>query len=203
MGISAVFNIQFFRHSKTILRGKGVYLRAPRRRDQREWMNVRRVSKEFLQPWEPTWPADGAGKAAFRRRLRRFTEDWNSGNSYPFFILNRETDDLLGGITLSNLRRGVTQTATVGYWMGLPYARRGHMAEAVNLVLDYAFDDLHLHRVEAACLVHNEPSEKLLLKLGFTAEGVARQYLCIDGRWQDHRTFGILQADRRAQTRTL
>jgi ribosomal-protein-alanine N-acetyltransferase len=73
------------------------------------------------------------------------------------------------------------------------------MAEAVGLVLDYAFDDLRLHRVEAACLVHNKPSSNLLLKIGFTEEGVARQYLCIDGRWQDHRTFGILQADRRAK----
>ena len=198
-----MFYIPFFQHPGTILRGESIYLRAPRRRDQRQWMDVRRVSKEFLQPWEPTWPTDGAEKAAFRRRLRRFTENWNAGDAYPFFILNRETDGLLGGITLSNLRRGVTQAATVGYWIGLPYTRRGHMAEAVSLVLDYAFDDLRLHRVEAACLVHNEPSEKLLLKLGFTAEGVARQYLCIDGRWQDHRTFGILQADRRAQTRTL
>ncbi len=199
MGISAVFDLPFFRLSKTILRGENIYLRAPRRRDQRQWMDVRRVSKEFLQPWEPTWPTDGVEKAAFRRRLRRFTEDWHSGDSYPFFILHRETNDLLGGITLSNLRRGVTQAATVGYWMGLPYARRGHMVEAVSLVLDYAFDDLRLHRVEAACLVHNEPSRNLLLKIGFTEEGVARQYLCIDGRWQDHRTFGILQADRRAK----
>ena len=194
-----MFDLPFFRLSKTILRGENIYLRAPRRRDQRQWMDVRRVSKEFLQPWEPTWPTDGAEKAAFRRRLRRFTEDCHSGDSYPFFILHRETDDLLGGITLSNLRRGVTQAATVGYWMGLPYARRGHMAVAVSLVLDYAFDDLRLHRVEAACLVHNEPSSNLLLKIGFTEEGVARQYLCIDGRWQDHRTFGILQADRRAK----
>jgi ribosomal-protein-alanine N-acetyltransferase len=166
-------------------------------------MDVRRVSKEFLQPWEPTWPADGAEKAAFRRRLRRFTADWNSGDSYPFFIMNDKTNDLLGGITLSNLRRGVTQTATVGYWIGLPYARCGYMAEAVSLLLNYAFEDLRLHRVEAACLVHNEPSINLLLKLGFTEEGVARQYLCIDGRWQDHRTFGILQVDSRAKTKTL
>jgi ribosomal-protein-alanine N-acetyltransferase len=72
------------------------------------------------------------------------------------------------------------------------------MAEAVSLVLDYAFDDLRLHRVEAACLVHNEPSRKLLLKRGFTEEGLARQYLRIDGKWQDHRIFGILEADRRA-----
>ena len=80
--------------------------------------------------------------------------------------------------------------------MGYPYIRRGHMAEAVNLVLDYAFENLRLHRVEAACLIHNEPSRRLLLKLGFHEEGLARQYLCINGQWQDHRIFGILGSDR-------
>ncbi|MEC8137899.1 MAG: GNAT family protein, partial [Pseudomonadota bacterium] len=103
-------------------------------------------------------------------------------------------------ITLSNLRRGVTQAGTIGYWMGLPYVRRGHMAEAVDLILEFAFEGLGLHRVEAACLVHNEPSSKLLLKLGFSEEGLAREYLRIDGRWQDHRTFGILRSDRKAKS---
>ena len=194
-----VLDFLFLKNPKTLLRGKNVYLRAPRSGDRRQWMDVRRVSRDYLQPWEPTWPEDAVERTAFRRRLRRFREDWRDGTSYPFFIFRRETDDLLGGITLSNLRRGVTQAGTIGYWMGLPYARRGHMAEAVGLVLDFAFDDLRLHRVEAACLVHNEASSKLLLKLGFSEEGLARQYLCIDGRWQDHRTFGILRSDRRAQ----
>ena len=175
-------------------------MRAPHRRDQRQWMDVRRLSKDFLQPWEPTWPEDVAEKTAFRRRLRRFRQDWESGTSYPFFIFHRETDDLVGGITLSNLRRGVTQAGTIGYWMGLPYVRRGHMAEAVDLILEFAFEGLGLHRVEAACLVHNEPSSKLLLKLGFSEEGLAREYLRIDGRWQDHRTFGILRSDRKAKS---
>ena len=133
-------------------------MRAPHRRDQRQWMDVRRLSKDFLQPWEPTWPEDGAEKTAFRRRPRRFRQDWEGGTSYPFFIFHRETDDLVGGITLSNLRRGVTQAGTIGYWMGLPYVRRGHMAEAVDLILEFAFEGLGLHRVEAACLVHNEPA---------------------------------------------
>ena len=193
----AVFDLLFFRIPKTILRGENIYLRPPRRSDQGQWVDLRRVSKDFLQPWEPTWPSDGAEKTAFRRRLRRFREDWHDGTSYPFFMFSRETDELLGGITLSNLRRGVTQAGTIGYWMGYPYARRGHMSEAVGLILYYACDDLLLHRFEAACLVHNEPSSRLLLKLGFTEEGVARQYLQINGRWQDHRTFGILSADRR------
>ena len=111
-------DLLFLRYSNTLLRGETVYLRAPRRRDQRQWVDVRRLSKAFLQPWEPTWPEDGAQPAAFRRRLRRFTEDWKTGDAYPYFIFHRDNDNLLGGVTLSNIRRGVTQAATIGYWMG-------------------------------------------------------------------------------------
>lgn len=195
-----VLDSLLLRHPRTTLYGRSVYLRAPHRRDQRQWMDVRRLSRDFLQPWEPSWPPDATEGTAFRRRLRRFLEDWRDGTAYAFFVFDRKTDDLLGGITLSNLRRGVTQSGTIGYWMGLPYVRRGHMSEAVHLMLDFAFDTLGLHRVEAACLVHNAASRGLLLKAGFSEEGLARQYLCIDGRWQDHRTFAILRSDpRRAQ----
>ena len=88
-------------------------------------MDVRRLSRDFLQPWEPSWPPDATESTAFRRRLRRFLEDWRDGTAYAFFVFDRKSDDLLGGITLSNLRRGVTQSGTIGYWMGLPYVRRG------------------------------------------------------------------------------
>ena len=191
-----MLDLLFLPYSKASLRGESVYLRAPRPRDQKQWVDIRRISRDFLQPWEPTWPEDGAEPKAFRRRLKHFSEDWRSGDAYPFFIFHRNRNDLLGGVTLSNIRRGVTQAATIGYWMGYPYIRRGHMAEAVNLVLDYAFENLRLHRVEAACLIHNEPSRRLLLNLGFHEEGLARQYLCINGQWQDHRIFGILGSDR-------
>ena len=82
-------------------------------------MDVRRLSKDFLQPWEPTWPEDGAEKTAFRRRLP-LSARLGRRDIVPVFYLHRETDDLVGGITLSNLRRGVTQAGTIGYWMGLP-----------------------------------------------------------------------------------
>jgi hypothetical protein len=80
-----VFNLPIFKNRNTFLRGENVYMRAPHRRDQHQWMDIRRLSREFLQPWEPTWPEDGAAKTAFRRRLRRFKQDWEDGTSYPFF----------------------------------------------------------------------------------------------------------------------
>jgi ribosomal-protein-alanine N-acetyltransferase len=89
----------------------------------------------------------------------------------------------------------VAETASLGYWVGEPFARRGHMTAALPLVLDFSFDRLRLHRVEAACLPTNVPSRTLLLHTGFSEEGYARRYLLIDGKWQDHLLFAMLRED--------
>ena len=116
---------------------------------------------------------------------------------FAFFVYEQGSDQLLGGITLSNVRRGVSQSGSVGYWMGEPHAGKGHMSEAVGLLLHFAFESLGLNRVEAACLLHNDASRRLLGKLGFKEEGIARRYLCINGRWQDHVMHAILRDDPR------
>jgi ribosomal-protein-alanine N-acetyltransferase len=177
--------------------GPRVYVRPPRRGDERQWVHLRRISKDFLVPWEPTWPSDAATPAAYRRRYRRFCEDWRTRAAFAFFVFDQDSDELLGGITLSNVRRGVSQSGSIGYWMGEPHAGKGYMTEAVALLLYFAFETLGLYRVEAACLPHNEASRRLLRKLGFKEEGIARRYLCINGRWQDHMTHAILRDDPR------
>ena len=177
--------------------GSKVVLRPPARTDEKQWIAIREESRDFLEFWEPTWPSDATTPAAFRRRLKKFTADWREGATYAFLIFRREGEALLGGITLSNVRRGVAQSASVGYWMGKPHARNGYMAEAIQLTLDFSFDTLGLHRVEAACLPSNTPSRNLLLKSGFVQEGFARRYLRINGTWQDHVSFAILRTDRR------
>jgi len=181
--------------------GPRVHIRPPMRGDQDAWIEIRRDSRAFLEPWEPTWPTDATSPTGFRRRLRRFTGDWETGHGHAFFVFENAEDRLVGGITLSNVRRGVSQSASVGYWIGKPYARQGYMAEALQLTMDFAFSHLDLHRLEAACLPSNEASRKLLLKAGFRQEGLAREYLCIAGRWQDHVTFGVLRNDPRPSVR--
>ncbi|HAD83770.1 MAG TPA: 30S ribosomal protein S5 alanine N-acetyltransferase, partial [Brevundimonas sp.] len=102
---------------------------------------------------------------------------------------------LLGAITLSNIRRGVAETGTLGYWIGRPYAGRGVGTAAVRAMLAHAFGSLGLHRVEAACVPTNHASHRVLEKAGFRQEGVARAYLKINGRWADHLLFGVLQEE--------
>jgi ribosomal-protein-alanine N-acetyltransferase len=152
-------------------------------------------SREFLQPWEPTWPVDDLTRAAFRRRLTAYARDIDNDAAYPFFVFRAEDGALAGGVTLSNVRRGVAQMASMGYWIGKPFARQGLTLRAVRSVCGFAFDKLGLHRVEAACIPDNGPSRNLLIKAGFRPEGQARAYLKINGDWRDHLLFGMLSGD--------
>lgn len=177
--------------------GPRIYIRPPRWSDQQAWIGLRSASRAFLEPWEPAWSRDAVTAAAFKRRQQRIEREWRNGICFGFFIFQNEGDRLVGGITLANVRRGVVESGNVGYWIGKDYARQGFMSEALQVTLDFAFRHLNLHRVEAACLIHNDASRSLLLKAGFSHEGTARKYLCIAGRWQDHDTFGILRTDDR------
>jgi [ribosomal protein S5]-alanine N-acetyltransferase len=171
------------------------YLRPPVMADFRQWSELRAESREFLKPWEPRWPADDLTKAGFRRRLRRYARDKRDGRSQPLLLFSARNNEILGGLTLSNIRRGVSQCVTLGYWMGARHAGKGHMSTAVAAVLPFCFNTLGLHRVEAACLPGNDASIRLLQKAGFEREGYARNYLLINGSWQDHILFSCLAED--------
>ena len=177
------------------LEGDRVYLQLPVQRNWGAWAALRAESREFLAPWEPPWAYDALTRGAYRRRLKAYKSEMRQGLTYSFLIFRRIDDALLGGITLSNLRRGVAQSATLGYWIGAAHSRQGYMTEALAAVLEFAFSRLALHRVEAACLPANEASRRLLLKSGFREEGYAREYLRINGRWQDHQLFAILRSE--------
>jgi len=177
------------------LAGERVMLRPPERGDFEEWAALRGESRRFLTPWEPSWSPDSLSRSAFRRRLQRYAVDWRTDQGYSFFVYRVEDGALVGGIGLSNVRRGVAETGSLGYWIGERYARHHYMSAGLRLILGFSFDRLKLHRVEAACLPHNAPSRGLLLKTGFREEGYAREYLCIDGRWQDHVLFAMLREE--------
>ncbi len=163
---------------------------------------MREASREFLVPWEPTWSHDALSRSAFRRRVRAYDREWQQGTGYSLMLFRRDDEALLGGMTLTNLRRGVAQCASLGYWIGAPHARRGYMTEGIGAMLTFCFEDLGLHRVEAACLPSNAASKALLARMGFREEGYAREYLRINGRWQDHLLFAILRDEwRRAKGR--
>ncbi|MGA7713100.1 MAG: GNAT family N-acetyltransferase [Rhizomicrobium sp.] len=176
-----------------IIRGDGVYLRYPRIADYLVWSRLRGESRNFLAPWEPSWAADELTKGAFRRRIKRYQKETRQDSAYAFFVFRSEDNALMGGCTLSNVRRGVTQCCALGYWIGERFARQGYMYDALRALVPFIFSTLGLHRIEAACLPSNEPSKNLLVKTGFRQEGLAKRYLQINGEWRDHALFALLE----------
>lgn len=175
------------------LRGPHVLLRLPQNSDYHDWYGLRKTSREFLKPFEPRWTEADLARSVFTNRVKRARQEAEDGTDYSFLIF--ATDDghetLVGGITLSNIRRRAAQFVNLGYWMGREFAGRGLMTEAVGVTLPFIFDSLALHRIHAAFLPGNAPSRRVLEKNGFIEEGFAQGYLQIDGRWEDHVLFGL------------
>ena len=176
-----------------VIRGEGIYLRYPRIADYPVWSKLRAESRQFLAPWEPVWADDELTRGAFRRRIKRYQKETRLDSAYVFFVFRAADDTLMGGCTLSNVRRGVTQCCALGYWIGARFARQGFMSDAVHALIPFVFGTLGLHRIEAACLPENQPSRSLLGKAGFHEEGLARKYLLINGEWRDHIQFALLE----------
>jgi len=177
------------------LSGDRIYLRPPDRRDYREWVAIRDVSRAFLEPWEPSWGEDALERAVYRDRIARIQQEWRLDLGYGFHIFRKEDDRLLGGVNLNNVRRGVAQASNLGYWMGEPFANQGHMSDALRVLLPHAFHSLGLHRIDAACIPENQPSRHLLTKFGFREIGQAKGYLKINGEWRDHLLTSALLED--------
>ncbi len=177
------------------LKGRNVCLRAPVMGDYPAWADLRAASRDQLEPYEPAWTRDELSRTTFRHRLKHYGREVAQDLGFAFFIFDAAGGRLMGAVTLSNVRRGVAQAASVGYWMGTQDCGHGYMTEALRLLGPFAFRTLRLHRLEAGCVPDNVASMRVLEKSGFVREGIARKYLCIKGIWQDHVLFARLADD--------
>ncbi|MBT3648946.1 MAG: GNAT family N-acetyltransferase [Rhodobacteraceae bacterium] len=189
----------FKRRSVSILTAR-LSLRLPEHRDFREWAKLRHQSRAFLSPWEPIWAADHLSRASFTNRVYWSQRAVKNGNAVPLFVFHKKAGQLVGAITLDNIRRGPSQVGTIGYWVGQQYARQGFMSEAIIAMVAHAFGALDLSRVESACLPDNVASRGVLEKAGFKYEGVAQSYIQINGRWRNHVLYAALRGDRRGRS---
>jgi [ribosomal protein S5]-alanine N-acetyltransferase len=175
-------------------------LRLPQHTDWRAWADLREASASHLIPWEPVRSEDHLSRKAFTNRVYWAARAEAQGTAVPLFLIRRADQALLGALTLDNIRRGPVQAGTVGYWIGAPFARQGFMREAITAVVHYAFAEMDLSRLEAACLPENQASRGVLETCGFKYEGVAQSYLQINGRWRNHVLYANLRGDRRGRT---
>lgn len=179
-----------------------IILRAGKLSDYSQWRHVRMRSRTFLTPFEPSWSARDLAADVYRYRLKRTRREAFAGTDYSFLIFLRDPgngDQLVGGITLSNIRRRAAQQAQVGYWMAQEHAGRRIMSRALRRLVYFSFDQLGLNRLNAACLPDNMPSRRVLEKNGFVEEGFAEKYLQIDGAWRDHVLYGLTREQFLAQ----
>jgi ribosomal-protein-alanine N-acetyltransferase len=188
------------RRRKVRIETERMTLRLPQHSDFRAWAGLRDASRNFLAPWEPTWSADHLTRKGFTNRVYWAARAVSGGTAVPLFLIRRSDDALLGAVTIDNIRRGPAQAATIGYWIGAPFARQGYMAEALRAVIHHCFTALDLSRLESACLPENAASRGVLEKCGYKYEGVAQSYLQINGRWRNHVLYANLRNDRRGRT---
>ncbi len=175
--------------------GGGIVLRTPKWADFDEWAALRRENRDYLTPWEPSWDEVGLNRSAYRQKLANFKRLIASDSAYPFFIFRADDDQLIGACNLTNVKRGAMQSAHIGYWTGERFTRQGFARAAVRTVLDFSFNGISLHRVNAAVRTDNAASINLLESIGFIQEGLARDFLKINGAWCDHLIYAKLRSD--------
>lgn len=170
-------------------------LRPPRKQDYAAWADGRTESRAHLEPWEPRWSTDALSRDDWTRRLKAWRAAWQDDRAYVFLIFTLEKNQLAGGVSLTNVRRGPAQSASVGYWLLRPFERQGLMAEALSAVCKWSRDTICLCRLEAGTLPENEKSQGVLRRCHFVEEGRATAFLEINGQRRDHILYGLNLAD--------
>jgi ribosomal-protein-alanine N-acetyltransferase len=178
-----------------ILRTHTTYIRRLVVADAEEMLALRVRNHEFLQPWEPLRQPDYLTLGVQQTEIQRSDQEWSSDRRYAFGIFDTASDELVGHLSLSNIVRSAWQNATVGYFVGREYNGRGHCTNGLALALEFAYESARLHRVQAATMVSNVASARVLEKNGFAFEGMARRYLRINGNWEDHNVYSLTVED--------
>ena len=179
----------------TMVKTERLVLRPPVRGDYGQWSRRRADSREHLEPWEPCWPADALSREDWTRRLRAWRAGWRNDRAYVFLAFEKAAERLVGGVSLTNVRRGPAQSASLGYWLLADCQDHGYMTEAVAAIVDWSFAVLALMRLEAGTLPENDRSRRVLERCGFAEEGFAPAYLEIAGRRRDHVLYGRVRGD--------
>ena len=180
-----------------------VVLRPPRRRDAKQWSEVRLRNARWLEPWEPSAPSSWAHRnapAAWRLVYANLNQNGRAGAALPFVV--EYGNQLVGQVNVSNVIRGALRGANIGYWVDAAVAGRGITPTAVAMVIDHCFANAGLHRIEIDIRPENAPSLRVVAKLGLRREGYYERFLDIDGAWRDHLAFAVT-ADETAGTSLL
>ncbi len=170
-----------------------IYIRKLELSDAEALYELRTRNLKYFQPFEPIRPDAYHTLEGQKEKIEKNLRKWENDSGYSFGIFLASTDQLIGQVNLSHIVRGAWQNASIGYFMDHSMQRKGYTTEAVNLALDFAFNQAGLHRVEAAIMPRNTASIRVVEKVGFLYVGLSKYYLQINGVWEDHHIYAITQ----------
>ncbi len=197
--ITALINL--FSKTKPIILSERLIIRLPVIADYENWVILRKKSENFLNQWEPEKDFNYYSKNLFVKRVKWAKKNFDLKIVLHFFLFLRSNYQLVGGITLDNIRYGPFQSATLGYWLGEEFSKKGIMTEGLNSLITYANKTVGISRIEAATLPNNLASRRLLENCNFKYEGVGQYYLQIKGKWQHHILYANIFDTRKSRSK--
>lgn len=169
------------------LEGGRIILRLAERDDSPAILYYYTKNRTYLKPFEPNRPVDFYTESYWINEINYGLDSFKKGLSLKLFIFDKDIPKaIIGSVNFSHFIRGTFQSCTLGYSLAEAQQGKGYMTEALKIAIGYVFDELNLHRIMAAYMPHNQKSGRLLKRLGFVVEGYARDYLMINGQWEDH-----------------
>ncbi|ELX7503242.1 ribosomal protein S5-alanine N-acetyltransferase [Vibrio fluvialis] len=150
------------------------------------------VNRDYLKPWEPKREEAFFSELGWQQRLIKLSELHKMSLGFYLLIIDADSDEMLGTISFSNISRFPFYACNVGYSLAEQAQGKQIMTRALEMACDYMFNEQNLHRVMASYMPHNKRSEAVLQRLGFVHEGQAKDYLLIDGQWQDHNLTSLV-----------
>lgn len=170
-----------------LIPGQRLIIRMANNQDVTRIIRYFSQNKDYLTPYYPTWTDNFFSQEYWQLQIDTNLHEFVNDHSLRLFIFAKDNlDEIIGTINFNNFVRGSAQYCTVGYSLAQAWQGRGYMHEALSNAIDYMFGTLNMHRIMACYMPHNRRSGNLLKKLGFVVEGYARDYLIINGKWEDH-----------------
>ncbi|MEH7440256.1 GNAT family protein [Neobacillus drentensis] len=174
-----------------MMKSESIYIRPFLPSDATALLELQLANRDFFQGFSMERDDDFYTLEAQLERIPQYQELSQNDQSYNFGIFTYE-DTLIGTINLFHVMRGSLQSAFIGYFLDKSHNGRGYTTEAAKLIVDYGFNELNLHRIEAGVMPHNIGSIRVLEKAGFHKEGIAVKNVKINGKWEDHQVLAII-----------
>ncbi|WP_243297576.1 GNAT family N-acetyltransferase [Bacillus litorisediminis] len=182
-----------------MLKGVHIYLRFFEESDAEELLALELRNKDFFKKYTTTKKVSFYTLEGQLQRIQRTAEMRENDQFYLFGIFLKESDELIGVTMLSEVARGPFQNCWLGYYLDQGHNGKGYMTEAVRMIVDYAFLELNLHRLDAGVMPHNIGSIRVLEKVGFHKEGIAIKNVMINGEWENHQIMAIINENWRSE----